>query len=399
MFARHRRRRRGRHAPRRGAAAAIAVHGDYDVDGVCSTARARPARCEALGATRARRGCRAATEGYGLSVARVEELHAAGARLLITADCGISAVRRGRAARASSGMDVVVTDHHRPGDELPDCPVVHPVGLRLPGRAVRHRRRLQARPGALRGGRPRPGGARDAARPRRARDGRRPRAAGGREPRAREAGPAGARGHLAAGAARADAGRRRRPAERHGAHARLRARAAHQRGRAPVPRRRGARAAAHRATTDRALEIARELDAINTERQSVETAILFEAERLLSEQGAPDPAARRPALRARRRGLASGRDRHRRLAARGALPPPVRAGRARRRPATAAARAAASGRTTCTPGSPPAPTTWSGFGGHRMAAGLEVEARAPRRASAPRSSAHARTLPRRPRTS
>ena len=53
------------------------------------------------------------------------------------------------------------------------------------------------------------------------------------------------------------------------------------------------------ADEDRALEIARELDAVNTERQSVETAILFEAERRLAELGATGSTARRPALRAR----------------------------------------------------------------------------------------------------
>ena len=93
--------------------------------------------------------------------------------------------RPGGAGRASSGMDVIVTDHHRPGDVLPDCPLVCTRPSRVPvPRAVRHRRRLQARarrsapagrdPAELERA-PRPGGAGD---------GRRRRPAGRREPRA-----------------------------------------------------------------------------------------------------------------------------------------------------------------------------------------------------------------------
>ena len=101
----------------------IAVHGDYDVDGVCS-ASVLASTLEALGArTHVRLPSR--DEGYGLSVERVEELHAAGARLLITTDCGITACAEVARAR-ELGMDMVVTDHHRPGDVLPACPVVHP---------------------------------------------------------------------------------------------------------------------------------------------------------------------------------------------------------------------------------------------------------------------------------
>jgi len=102
----------------------IAVHGDYDVDGVCSTAvLVRTLR--RLGAEVRPRIPSRMDDGYGLSRATVEDLHARGTRLLITADCGIGAVEEVEHAR-SLGMDMVVTDHHRPGDVLPDCPVVHP---------------------------------------------------------------------------------------------------------------------------------------------------------------------------------------------------------------------------------------------------------------------------------
>jgi single-stranded-DNA-specific exonuclease len=102
----------------------IAVHGDYDVDGVCSTVLAvRTLR--ALGATARARLPRRMDDGYGLSTATVTQLHRQGAGLLLTADCGIGAVEEVALAR-QLGMDVVVTDHHRPGEELPGCAIVHP---------------------------------------------------------------------------------------------------------------------------------------------------------------------------------------------------------------------------------------------------------------------------------
>ncbi len=102
----------------------IVVHGDYDVDGVSSTAILVRA-LRALGADPAWHLPSRGDDGYGLSVATVEQLAGAGAGLLITADCGItSAVEVERALEL--GLDVVVTDHHRPGDRLPPCPIVHP---------------------------------------------------------------------------------------------------------------------------------------------------------------------------------------------------------------------------------------------------------------------------------
>jgi single-stranded-DNA-specific exonuclease len=102
----------------------IGVHGDYDVDGVCSTALLVRA-LRALGAEVKPRLPSRADDGYGLSLRAVEELQAAGAGLIVTVDCGIGAVEQVAAARAL-GVDVVITDHHRPGEELPDCPIVHP---------------------------------------------------------------------------------------------------------------------------------------------------------------------------------------------------------------------------------------------------------------------------------
>ena len=103
----------------------IAVHGDYDVDGICSTALLVRTLRELGAEVRPRLPSRS-EDGYGLSRRAVEELHARGAGLLITVDCGIGSVEEVALAR-SLGMDVVVTDHHRPGAELPACPIVHPV--------------------------------------------------------------------------------------------------------------------------------------------------------------------------------------------------------------------------------------------------------------------------------
>lgn len=104
----------------------ITVHGDYDVDGVCSTAIL--VRClRRLGAQADWYLPSRVDDGYGLAAATVDRLAARGTRLLITADCAITAVEEVAAARAA-GMDVVVTDHHSPRADgvLPDAPIVHP---------------------------------------------------------------------------------------------------------------------------------------------------------------------------------------------------------------------------------------------------------------------------------
>jgi single-stranded-DNA-specific exonuclease len=104
----------------------ITVHGDYDVDGVCSTAvLVRVLR--RLGANVDSYLPDRATDGYGLSEATVRRLAARGTRLLITADCAITAVAEVDLARGL-GVQVVVTDHHavRADGALPRAPIVHP---------------------------------------------------------------------------------------------------------------------------------------------------------------------------------------------------------------------------------------------------------------------------------
>ena len=97
----------------------IMVHGDYDVDGICSTALL----------TRAIRGFggvvvpfipHRVTDGYDLSMAGVRAAVDARASVVVTADCGTSA-REPVAALCKLGIDVIVSDHHLPGGALPDC--------------------------------------------------------------------------------------------------------------------------------------------------------------------------------------------------------------------------------------------------------------------------------------
>ena len=127
--------------------APITVHGDYDCDGVCSTAVL--VRClRELGGDVDWFLPDRRSDGYGLSIETVERLAARGTKLLITADCAITAVAEVAAARAA-GVDVVVTDHHTPrADGHAARRSGRPPGaLRIPmHRALRDRRRSEARP-------------------------------------------------------------------------------------------------------------------------------------------------------------------------------------------------------------------------------------------------------------
>src|SRR6266498_619383 len=100
----------------------ICVHGDYDVDGICATVLAVLVLRE-LGADVEWHLPSRFDEGYGVSGGTLERLAGEGCGLVLTVDCGITAVEEVRRAR-ELGLEVVVTDHHRPGDELPDCPIV-----------------------------------------------------------------------------------------------------------------------------------------------------------------------------------------------------------------------------------------------------------------------------------
>ncbi len=102
----------------------VTVHGDFDVDGVCATTllvsclRELGAECDWLIPDRM-------ADGYGLSESNVRRLAERGTEMIITVDCGVTAVAEVALAK-ELGMEVIVTDHHQGGEELPDCPILHP---------------------------------------------------------------------------------------------------------------------------------------------------------------------------------------------------------------------------------------------------------------------------------
>lgn len=100
----------------------IAIYGDYDVDGITSTAvfvkYLRAINADVIWHLPTREG-----EGYGLNNDAIDEVVACGAKLLITVDCGISGVDEVKYAR-ECGMTVVVTDHHSPDNCLPDADAI-----------------------------------------------------------------------------------------------------------------------------------------------------------------------------------------------------------------------------------------------------------------------------------
>ncbi|MEX2103500.1 MAG: DHH family phosphoesterase, partial [Gaiellaceae bacterium] len=94
----------------------ICVHGDYDVDGICATALA-VSGLRRLGADVDWHLPSRFEEGYGVSADVLQRLAGEGVTLVLTVDCGITAVAEVADAR-SLGLDVIVTDHHRPGEML-----------------------------------------------------------------------------------------------------------------------------------------------------------------------------------------------------------------------------------------------------------------------------------------
>lgn len=97
----------------------IAVHGDYDVDGITGcvllveTLRQLGAEVEYHIPLRLR-------DGYGLSAEAIRAAKADGCRLLISVDCGVTAAEEADLA-SELGLDLIVTDHHQPPDKLPKC--------------------------------------------------------------------------------------------------------------------------------------------------------------------------------------------------------------------------------------------------------------------------------------
>ena len=95
----------------------VAIHGDYDVDGITSTVILRRA-LELLGADVVHFIPERLKDGYGLQPAAIERLHADGVSLIVSVDCGIRGADAARRAR-DLGVDLIITDHHEPDAELP----------------------------------------------------------------------------------------------------------------------------------------------------------------------------------------------------------------------------------------------------------------------------------------
>ncbi|MGE3510782.1 MAG: single-stranded-DNA-specific exonuclease RecJ [Vicinamibacterales bacterium] len=103
----------------------IAIHGDYDVDGITSTVILRRA-LELHGAEVRHFIPERLRDGYGLQPAAIERLHAEGVALIISVDCGIRGADAARRAR-ELGVDLIITDHHEPDGTLPPAlAVVNP---------------------------------------------------------------------------------------------------------------------------------------------------------------------------------------------------------------------------------------------------------------------------------
>ncbi len=100
----------------------IAVYGDFDADGITATALLVQGlsllNCKATPYIPNRM-----TEGYGLKTAALENLREQGISLVVTVDCGITAIKEVKRAK-KLGMDVIITDHHTPSEEIPEANAV-----------------------------------------------------------------------------------------------------------------------------------------------------------------------------------------------------------------------------------------------------------------------------------
>jgi single-stranded-DNA-specific exonuclease len=95
----------------------IAIHGDYDVDGITSTVILRRT-LELLGGQVVHFIPERLRDGYGLLPETIQRLHADGVQLIVSVDCGIRGIEAARLAQ-QLGVDLIITDHHEPEAELP----------------------------------------------------------------------------------------------------------------------------------------------------------------------------------------------------------------------------------------------------------------------------------------
>ncbi len=106
----------------------IAIYGDFDVDGISATALLIQG-LSILGGKATPYIPHRMTEGYGLKTAALENLHRQGTSLVITVDCGITALPEAKRAK-QMGLDIIITDHHTALPEIP--PAVAAVSPKLP---------------------------------------------------------------------------------------------------------------------------------------------------------------------------------------------------------------------------------------------------------------------------
>ena len=103
----------------------ICIYGDYDSDGVTSVVLLRSVLTE-LGADVTYYIPSRFDDGYGLNSVALDRIKEAGASLVITVDCGCTSVKEVEHAKAIE-LEIMVTDHHTPQEEMPDCIVIDPL--------------------------------------------------------------------------------------------------------------------------------------------------------------------------------------------------------------------------------------------------------------------------------
>jgi single-stranded-DNA-specific exonuclease len=108
----------------------ILIYGDYDVDGVTSVALLIRVLSKLLPGKILYYIPKRLEEGYGLHLSSLEKAFARGVQLVITVDCGITAIEEG-AYLKNKGIDLIVTDHHQPQAELPQAVAV--IDPKIPG--------------------------------------------------------------------------------------------------------------------------------------------------------------------------------------------------------------------------------------------------------------------------
>lgn len=115
----------------------VAIYGDYDVDGITSTTLLYKFLSD-LGVDVIYYNPHRIKEGYGVNIAAVEGLASKGVKLIISGDCGITAVKEVERAK-ELGVDFIVTDHHKPPDDLPKgVSILNPQlsGCKYPGKEI-----------------------------------------------------------------------------------------------------------------------------------------------------------------------------------------------------------------------------------------------------------------------